>query len=192
MSQLLEKLDSLVSLIEHQDYQISNYLNAGLSQHEIHILTESFPSPIPEELNELYCWHNGQNSDCKIPLFEELNFLSIKEAIDEYHGIQFYRESNEGDYLKNCFPFASYEGDVFVLPVGPQPLNANLSRPVIDIFEGIEVVYSSFTIMLDTILSLYRDGAFIVRPDGGEYGFLDINAQLAMQIRKAHNPGIYS
>ncbi|UJB72221.1 SMI1/KNR4 family protein (plasmid) [Acaryochloris sp. 'Moss Beach'] len=191
MSQILDRLDSLVSLIENQGYPISNYLHAGLSQHEIDTLTEPFPSPFPEELNELYCWHNGQSSACKVPLFDDLNFLSIEEAINEYLGIQFYKENNGDEYLTNCFPFAGYEGDVFVLPVGPQPLNANLSRPVIDIFEGIEVVYSSFTIMLDTMLSLYRDGAFIVRPDGGEYGFLDINPRLAMQIRKVHNPGIY-
>lgn len=61
MSTITDLLDELVELIEAKGIQISNDLKPGLTKEEINVRTEVLHFKIPDELYELYSWHNGQD-----------------------------------------------------------------------------------------------------------------------------------
>ncbi|QUY44725.1 SMI1/KNR4 family protein [Acaryochloris marina] len=190
MSTITDHLDELVELIEAKGIQISNDLKPGLTKEEINVRTEVLHFKIPDELYELYSWHNGQDDEGVIPLFRGSYLISLEEALNDYYTVQTYKEDPEDDFLSYCFPFAHDEGGIYVLPTSSQPLYPELTRPVIDIHEGVDVLYTSFINMLVTINTCFKDGAYIIDPCG-KYGPYDQNDALETQIMKKLNPGLY-
>lgn len=191
MSTITDHLDELVELIEAKGIQISEDLKPGLTSDEINGKVSVLPFRIPDELYELYSWHNGQNADGILPLFRGSSLISLDEALNDYYIVQTYKEDPEDDYLSHCFPFAHDDGGIYVLPASSQPMYPELSCPVIDIHEGIEVLYTSFIHMLVTIKTCFQEGAYIIDPCG-KYGPYDQNDALEIQIMKRLNPSLYS
>lgn len=191
MSTITDHLDELVDLIETKGIQIGDDLKPGLTGEEINARTEGLPFRIPDELYELYSWHNGQDPNGVLPLFRGSYLISLEEALNDYNLVQIYKEDPEDDFLSCCFPFAHDEGGIYVLPTSTQPMYPELNRPVIDIHEGIDVLYTSFINMLVTIKTCFREGAYIIDPCS-KYGPYDQNDALETQIMTRLNPSLYS
>ena len=84
----------------------------------------------------------------------------------------------------DVFPFASYEGSFWVLPTRAWAHHPLLERPVISVFEGVDVFFYSFATMLDTVTEwIVRD---VWRPDGA------VDQEAELEIWRRHNPGILS
>ena len=158
MSEIADRLNRLVDAIEALNVPMSDYLLPGLSSQDIDQLTESLDFRLPEGLYELYAWHNGHEADIETPLFFDKDFISLQDAMQEYHNLraslQFEIESPEGHYpyLKTCFPFAEFEGDILVLMSEKESFEGLEGLPVISVFEGVEVAYDSFLAMLDAAI----------------------------------------
>ncbi len=113
-----------------------------------------------QELYQLYTWHNGALPTTNLFLFRDHLFLPLDQAIQEARTVETYYD------LTRTIPFAGYEGSWLVLPIDPYPdlsdlwppapAHVKLERPVIRIFQGIEVFAYSFAIMLDMVAEWFE------------------------------------
>ncbi|MCS6959562.1 MAG: hypothetical protein RMK91_05875 [Pseudanabaenaceae cyanobacterium SKYGB_i_bin29] len=202
MTAITDRLGDLLDTITSQGYDLSRDLNPGLDRSEILSLANFFPCALAEELIELYQWRNGQIMGewfdnginvSGIPLFRDNYFIPLHRT-KEYYLIMLdiMEEEEDWEFLRYAFPFATYEGSIWVMCCGAQPLQPQLKHPIVSIFEGIEVYFCDMLSMLDTIIAWYREGAYRIRPDRrGNYApLLDYNERLERQIWQRLNPDI--
>jgi SMI1 / KNR4 family (SUKH-1) len=82
MSELAEALESIRSWFEqNQPYEFSR-LRAGLSRDEIDNLVKDLPFKVPEEVYEIYQWHDGLADRF---ICGQYDFMSLGEAISTYY-----------------------------------------------------------------------------------------------------------
>ena len=192
MSSIASKLNELVALVERLGYPISQFLRAPLSEAEIRERAKVLPFVQPSEIVDLYEWHDGLEDQTEVPLFRDNRFLLFEEALYEYSMMCQYCIPAAGDVdfgvdLRQCFPFAGFEGALYVLPSGSQSLMPDVDRPVISVFEAVEVYFRSFQIMIDTIYAWYDAGAH--RFEYGENAYVDESKE--MEIWRRLNPGVF-
>ena len=123
-------------------------LRPGLSREAAHALVAKLPFAFPEELHRLYAWHDGTVTKS---LFRDARFLPLAEAIAEIATI----EKSYG--IANVMPFASYEGQWYVVPAKPwtqtereRIVPGRFELPVVEIFEGVTVHFHSLAHMIRT------------------------------------------
>jgi len=193
MSIITEKLDILIQLIERQGFPIRSQLEPGLSRSEIERKTKELSFQLPEELYELYQWHNGQGEETyfNVPLFRDTFFISLEQAIEEYEVVQDFHDGEEEDFLMTSFPFSSFEGEWYILLSDSHPFQPQLERPVISIFEGIDVMYLNISTMLETLSRCFSEGAYQITFDQENMPISEVNHGLERTILKALNPRIY-
>lgn len=183
---LHHKLTRLVEVLPHSDEGYQHTFNPALSRDEITHVAEALSWPLPEEIYQLYTWNNGVVPNTDLFLFSDHLFLPLDQAIEEARTIETYYD------LTLVIPFAAFEGSWLVLPVDPYPdlsslwppapAHVKLERPVIRIFEGVEVFAYSFAIMLDMMAEwLEQHVAVATTPYE-----LDLRAR----IWEKHNPGL--
>jgi SMI1 / KNR4 family (SUKH-1) len=82
MSELTESLESIRSWLEqNQPYEFSR-LRAGLSRDQIDELVKDLPFKVPEEVYELYQWHDGLPDRF---ICGQYDFMCLTEAISAYY-----------------------------------------------------------------------------------------------------------
>jgi SMI1 / KNR4 family (SUKH-1) len=114
MSELTEALESIRSWLEqNQPYEFSR-LRAGLSRDEIDELVKDLPFKVPEEIYELYQWHDGVADRF---LCCEYDFMCLQEAISTYHdGVNenLYYTREDTHLFEQSFPVFKlwYQGNV--------------------------------------------------------------------------------
>lgn len=85
MSDLIEALQSITKWVRQYMPQHPAIMNAGLTSEAINSKVKDLPFQLPEEIYELYQWHNGgKNPFIPYPEGWDLtSFFSLDEAIDE-------------------------------------------------------------------------------------------------------------
>ncbi|MBX2821196.1 MAG: hypothetical protein KTR29_15985 [Rhodothermaceae bacterium] len=169
------KLEVLERLLVERGLPVQE-LNPGLTRDEIEKKVTDLSYPFPEELYQLYMWKNGTKEGSDLFLFRDQQFSSLEEGINNQAWLKLYGVSN-------AFPFASFEGAFYVLPAEEFAFHQNLERPVVSVFEGVEVYFYSLEHLLDTQISWMKENVF-PESDSSNY-------ELEMPIWQRHNPGIF-
>jgi SMI1 / KNR4 family (SUKH-1) len=115
MSELTEALESIRLWLEKNDPYEFSHLRAGLSRDEIDELVQELPFTVPEEIYELYQWHDGSVDRF---IRSNYNFMSLKEATSKYHeevGEVRYDSREEAYFIEQSLPVFRLwcQGDVF-------------------------------------------------------------------------------
>jgi len=176
------KLDNMLNSVRKKVPDIEKHFFPGLSKTEIVEMTNQLPFAFPPELIELYTWRNGTRNiwmDTAEPLFlfRDHSFLPLDKAIEERDPIVRYYG------VTNVFPFASHQGSYLVLPSESFSYDKRFERPVVSIFQGIDLFFFSFSIMLDTIIEWFERGVHT------PYKFESIDEKLENEVWNKHNPG---
>jgi hypothetical protein len=153
-------------------------LRPGLSREQIARQVEGLDFDLPEELYQLYMWHNGSGDDSDLLLFRDQQFSPLEVGIGNVAPLATYYG------VSGAFPFAELEGSWFVLPAEPFSVDSRFERPVVSVFEGVDVFFHSFVTMLDTVRAWIDDG--VHRPGGV------VDADRELVIWREHNPGIFA
>lgn len=118
---LLESLEKLVDIWESKGVPMRQHLRPGLTRAEIQAALMPLGLVPPEELYELYQWHDGLD-DWEKPggmLFGEHKFISLEFGISHYYDtLKYYILDDIEDeynslYLKQSFPFAFLDGSSY-------------------------------------------------------------------------------
>lgn len=186
--EILNQLNTLISIIQDRGFPINECLQPGLSREAIAIQTSHLPFDFPQELYTLYQWRNGTNLDCQFSFFRDQLFLPLEEALKSYDEIaHYYVEELEElniDWeidLRYCFPFASFEGSYYVLVC--DSVEAKEGQ-IFNIFEGIEKYFNSFSTMLATGIAWGQQG--VIKPYG-----IELSPELELEIWRRYNPGVF-
>ena len=187
---LTTSLEQLRQGFEDRGRAVSAHLHPGLDESEVRRRCSWFPAPLPAEVVALYGWHDGQTPDAERTadafLFRDCAFISLDRARDAYRtmtGAYGAAAAIIGAGLTTCFPIAEFEGAALVVPCEAPPAGDTQLRPVVSVFEGIEVFFYSVERMVETCLDWVR------HPDFDPRAGLPRPAEL--EIWRQHNPGIF-
>lgn len=188
-TRLHELLDALVAAYEKNGQSVSKTLLPPLNENALRARCAWFPGDLPPELIALYGWHNGQQGDAweeKFPFwFRDCAFQRIEQAEAAYRSIMNSYGLNPFDrgLLEYCFPFAAFNGAWYVLPTVKQELDVRIARPVISVFEGVEIYFYSLQSMVQTCLDWVNHPSYSI-----ESG---IPSDVELSIWQHRNPGIF-
>ncbi|PIQ28881.1 hypothetical protein COW36_09470 [bacterium (Candidatus Blackallbacteria) CG17_big_fil_post_rev_8_21_14_2_50_48_46] len=137
-------------------------LQAPLTLEQIQKLSSELPFSLPEELIELYQWHNGQSNNR--PFFGGYTFYPLEEAIEEYQ-LALETSEEEGRLWKaSWFPVFGFQGDYFVLDceseLQPSPIFMSLDSESL-----APCWYENLEKMLLTLKQCFEKGAYFLDED---------------------------
>lgn len=190
MNRSIDIIQSWIYFYRETGHPIDSIFLPGLSREYILEKTSHYPFYFPEELIELYVWHNGTKDEryefSTFPLFGDLPWLSLESAIDMYENITTRFSGDEETMLdfEKMFPFAGLDGFFYLMSYPGQNIYPDLNLPIVAIGVGIEdIYYTSFTSMLDTI------NEWLEVSEINEYGYT-LEDKLRSRIGSKHNPEI--
>ncbi len=179
-------LDNLLDAYEAQGINLESSFLPPIEEEEIKDLCTWFPTDLPKEIIALYGWRGGQKDDASSPFwFRDNIFHTLNIAKLEYESMMETYGSNPEDHelLKYSFPFASFDGSFYVLPSKGHLFNPNLDKPVICVFQGIDVFFYSIETMISTCIDWVNNRKY--ENDGS------LPEKIEMDIWKKNNPGIF-
>ena len=201
---LQSRLEVLRQSFEMRGEHVTRMLQPPIGEEALRRRCKWFPAELPPELIALYGWHGGQEiadeEEENYPFwFRDCIFSTPENAHAEYLNImETYGVSPDADWvprsvkqmqscdhemLKYAFPFAAFNGGWLVLPCKGQYLDSRFERPVISVFQGIDIHYQSITTMVDTCIE------WNAQERTGRYGTLD--SETERRIWKKHNPEVF-
>lgn len=194
MKELHHLLETLLYSFEAKEHRVTQSLLPPFTEEEIKKKCKGwFPSGIPNAVSELYTWKGGQEKDAweeEYPFwFRDMSFISLDRAESEYKSMMesygiYHTLEEDGVLLKDCFPFAAFNGGWFVVPAGTNKWSSINNEPVICVLQGIELYYHSIEKMVKTSIECVQHPAWSTEEP-------DLNEDIEMQIWKKHNPGIF-
>ena len=200
MSSLMEALERIDNWFRQNRSEYVPLFQPGLTREVIEEKTKNLPFQLPEEVYELYQWHNGTLAGLKWgqadlpvgywfhPLEKpiELYFESMKleEEMKEFY------ENTEGGWEgkfwnTDWFPIFSHGNDTYHVTCGQD------SIPVASIwyfypeFVEPEFHYENLTAMMLTVAECYETEAYYL----DEEGFIQEDELKVAQIKNKYNPG---
>lgn len=161
----------------------------GLNDEQIQKLTAYLPYQLPEEIHELYRWRNGTKERQKILFHPSISILPLEEAlIVARESIDIF--DNTEDELRfegnRVFPFIDDDGDLCVVKCTKEKQKYS---PIISIFaecDELNVTYTNFTTMMQTIAECYETGAYYLIDDG----FVEEDEDKVAEILRKYNSDI--
>lgn len=183
MSTLTEALDRIFDWIVKNNPELALSLQPGLTREKIEQTLRNLPFQLPEEFYELYQWRNGTREDCYICFLPGYTFLSLEQALEEYIGINQYREDllefhePEEIWYKLWFPVFMLDAKEYLILFGSLE---EKTSPVLRFVIADEPAtrYPSLTNMMLAIAQCYEAGAYYLREDG----YLEEDDQKADEI----------
>ena len=186
---LHKNLDRLLKAFEARGMLMDDSLLPAMTESEIKAKCSWFPGVLTEEIIALYQWRGGQkedvwNSEISF-LFRDNSFCSIERAEIEYKNMMNYGIDPEiHEMLKYSFPIAAFDGALYVIPTTNHIFNSALNRPIISVFEGIDIYYYSIEKMVETCVDWEK------QKNNSNEKF--DNDETEFDIWNKHNPGIFS
>lgn len=181
MSPLRDALERIEAWLRKHQVKLSMGLNQGLTRKEIDDILKGFPLQLPEEIYELYQWHNGKQMRCFdyfIPFFHW--FWSLQEALEQYKYIsQLWRNDDWWD--RRWLTIFDCNGDYFYAVVlGSETSPVLYIDPEADIRE---IHYDSLTDLMLAVAESYETGAYYL----DENGDLQQDSQKLAEVRRKYN-----
>ena len=190
MDDLRAALDRILAQLTRLGAPVAKQLRPGLPDHEIAEMLRDLPFTPPQELRALSAWRNGTTGQNYF--FPSHNFLSLEEAIADYHGRREVANEFASDDLSaddlwdpRWFPIfrASYGTEYAMLC--PERETDTAPMLYVDVEGGAhDVQYTSLTHMLRVLADSYEAGAITRHPDG----YLVEDEATVGAIRRAYSP----
>jgi len=186
MQSIAELCDDLATAYEAKGQAVSQNLKSGLSESEYAKAIGFDLQAIPTSVVKLYQWRNGcaDEEAEALFLFRDNCFISADRGKEELNQIRtFYSADDENRFdLNRVIPIAAFEGSVFAVVTGKHNFGPGFEYPVVSIFEGIDLFFSSIEAMLQTCI------AWVAHPDWNPYDALHSDVEL--EIWQRLNPGV--
>ncbi|ELS32634.1 MULTISPECIES: SMI1/KNR4 family protein [Pseudanabaena] len=172
LTNALSRIDTFLS--QNYPTQFAEW-GDGLSEEKINDLVKDLPFVFPEELRELYKWHNGSGDHWICVVFP---FSSLEDAIKDYKIISTFPNS----WKVNSFPLFSYEDDILFVDCGKNDL------PVWYMYwenGSTEIFWSSITKMILTIAEAFEMGAY-----GSDNDYYESDKRKLLKVMWRNDPDI--
>jgi hypothetical protein len=167
MSPLTDTLDRVLNHRISLESRYASIVLPGLCRDRILEMTAQIPYRLPEEIIELYQWHNGtapEGWDNFIPCFELISLERATDIYDSYCEIDFIIDANKKSY-RHGLPIMNCNGDSHLIAIFG---NDTYTAPIwcIDLEIGIcEQCYDSLTAMAQTTVECFEEGLYWWNPE---------------------------
>jgi hypothetical protein len=140
----------------------------GLHPEELHSKLEALPFKLPQEVHDLYCWHDGTDQDSYHCLFDNQSFMPLEVAIEcagYLNDVDFGADRPQNGDPTYLFPIFNLEKDCYAVAGN---VNITATSPVYQVSDGFDIslAFNSLTGMLLTIAAAYEAGAYTVDNEG--------------------------
>lgn len=193
---LSTKLDSVLTQWTLFDPPVHVELSKGLSRVEIDEAMKGFLFRLPEDVYEIYMWHNGTANSSLLP---DYYLMPLRHAIETYNRtpelfIDLVKEVQESgvlerkaEYVQCCFPlFFDAGGTLLTLPCSEQ---TQPGEPLIAWDENPpEIVYKDIQSLIDTVVTASRMGAYFLLFEG--LNEIEIDMDKWDEAGRQCNPGV--
>lgn len=193
--QLSQALEQIWNWFEVNAPAMLTFLQPGLTRGQIDAL-QDLPFQLPEEVYQLYQWHNGSSVKPNVEFLPQYRFLSLEDAIAQYQfTVEIWRDVSETEnhhdgwgWVKGWFPLFAEDGNFYVIEGQSQP---RVTAPIIHFSEygDNHLIFNSLTEMMLAIAECLETGAyFFPQSDGDTYFYLDKDDTREAQIWLKHQP----
>ncbi|MGP1384609.1 MAG: SMI1/KNR4 family protein [Thainema sp.] len=207
MSDLADALEHLDRYLTVHAPIIAETLAPGLDLKTIEELTADLPFDFPDDLCELYQWHNGHQGfvDFGSSFIPAYIFENLSTVVDLYrHEFEMHLGDPYSTWEQKWLPLFSYESDYLLGVIGGTP---QTPTQVVDFCRedpDYSLAFTSITSMMQTVAECFESGAFQIldydeqRFDHDISNFYSVrvnkveheqDAEEAKAIYEKHNPG---
>lgn len=196
MSILTESLECIFEWLQQNKPSIISSLEPGLSEFEIRDrLEQDFPFLLPVEFYELYQWRNGTvyGEEDFTNFFPGCMFHSLEYALEIYSrqletSKGFAELNNVADpeciFSRKWLPIFTTSSEEYLCILGNEEVL--LESPILTVFGGAIVEYTSLTGMMQAIAECYTTGVYYL----DEEGILMEDHVISKQIQMKYNEGV--
>lgn len=193
MSTLVDKLNTLFTILAQKKCPIVDLLQRPLTKEEIDVQVESLPLRLPDEIYSLYMWRNGVTSTEKIysgagSLIPGAVFYEFSNAVLRYHE---YAGKDEFWNSSKFLVFDSVGGEMHIMECdeSSKDFGKIFYHDISALeFDTLISIYDSLDTMLDTVIECYIEGLYSCDPIKGIKHANDDAFAREAEISKKHNP----
>lgn len=166
MSEITEALQRIELWLQNHMPERAAELRPGLTRNEINELVKDLPFTLPEEVYQLYQWHDGSVDRF---IFEQYDFLSLGSAVAAYHewlSEVFFHERKEGYFFEKSFPICQLWSENGVLLSVVCEDSKNYPVRILDIYcRDFSIRYSSLKDLILHTADWYESAQYDERDD---------------------------
>lgn len=175
--QLSQALERIWKWFQVNGSAIAGSLQPGLTCEQIQAQVQDLPFCLPQEVYQLYQWHNGSSAAQPIEFLPQNRFLSLEEALDQYQmtveiwrqGISESEDWQDGNIRpEGWFPLFAEDGNFYMVEGQPEP---RTTAPIIHFSEygDYGLVFNSLTDMMLAIAECLETGTYFLYEDTNCY-----------------------
>jgi len=173
---LQEALDRIKRCIVDQAPAMVSQFQPGLSRTDFDAKVAAFPYHLPDEVYQLFSWHNGIQETQELGLLPGYLFLPLETCLAEYRQtIEVYQSLPgvgqwEDLYDPHWFPVFCEEGNYYVVKGANAP---QATAPILDKFSedpDVRVLFDNLTQMMQAIAECWETGLYrMEQTEDGDY-----------------------
>lgn len=194
--QLSQALERIWNWFQVNAPAMLTFLQPGLTYGHIDAQVQNLPFRLPEEVYQLYQWHNGSSAEQYIEFLPQYRFLSLEDAIAQYQmTVEFWGDVSETEnhygwgWFEGWFPLFAEDGNFYMIEGQSQ---SKTTAPIIHFSEYGEhkLTFNSLTDMMLAIAEcLETDAYFSPQAEYGDiYFYLDVAYTRKAQIWLKYQP----
>lgn len=175
--QLSQALERIHFWFQVNARAMAGALQPGLTREQIQAQVQDLPFCLPQEVYQLYQWHNGSSAQQCVEFLPQYRFLSLEEALDQYQiTVEIWRQGvSETEQLQSwCprpegwFPLFAEDGNFYMVVGQPEP---KTTAPIIHFSEYGDdgLVFNSLTDMMLAIAECLETGTYFLYEDTNCY-----------------------
>lgn len=119
--QLSQALERIWNWFQVNAPTMAKFLQPGLTRDQIDA-QQDLPFQLPEEVYQLYQWHNGSSAEQHIELMPQYRFLSLEDVIAQYQiTVEIWKDVSEtenwedGWGCEGWFPVFGEDGNFYIV-----------------------------------------------------------------------------
>ncbi len=171
--QLSQALERIYLWFQVNARVVAGALQPGLTHEQISTQVQDLPFCLPQEVYQIYQWHNGSSAQQPVEFLPQYRFLSLEEALDRYQmTVEIWRQGvSETEQLQSwCprpegwFPLFAEDSNFYMVVGQPEP---KTTAPIIHFSEYGDhgLVFNSLTDMMLAIAECLETGTYFLYED---------------------------
>jgi cell wall assembly regulator SMI1 len=192
--QLSQALERIWNWFQVNAPVMLTFLQPGLTYGHIDA-QQDLPFRVPEEVYQLYQWHNGSSAEQYIEFLPHYRFLSLEDGIAQYQmTVEIWRDVSETEnhdgwgWFEGWFPLFAEDANFYIVERQSQ----STSAPIIHFSEygDNKLIFNSLTDMMLAIAECLEIGAhFFPQSEYGDtYFYLDADDTREAQVWLKYQP----
>ncbi|NEQ99795.1 MAG: SMI1/KNR4 family protein [Cyanothece sp. SIO2G6] len=197
MQSITKSLEKISEFLEEDRQNLFGLMRAGLPYPEIDKVAEILPFKLPQELYQLYNWHNGitvpERISFELDFLPGFWFIPIEKSLDEVVRLEKLFEMYDVQEIHKKLWFPVFWSDIAYLAIAGDKNMQESGRIYHLSWTGGEFIskleYPNLKTLLAVIAECYETGVYYTNQNiiaGQSIDFLQVDKMLFTQVRRKY------